>query len=163
MDSKALSSISDCFGDLKAIKTPKLNTIWLELIARVLNMLIGLKDDNYYSKVFKIVNYKLSNSTFWVIITHVIHNLNLFIVSRALSSRLRVIHVIHTPKLFTVSRVLSSQPTVVHVNHSLELLIACQALSSWLDVIHVIHNPELFIRSITQSSIPGVVHVIHNP
>ena len=43
MDSKELSSISDCFGDQKAIKTPKLNTIWLELIARVLNMLIGLK------------------------------------------------------------------------------------------------------------------------
>ena len=69
MDSKELSSISDCFGDQKAIKTPKLNTIWLELIARVLNMLIGLKGDNYYSKVFKRVNYKLSNSTFWVLIT----------------------------------------------------------------------------------------------
>ena len=53
----------------KAIKTPKLNTIWLELIARVLNMLIGLKGDNYYSKEFKRVNYKLSNSTFWVVIT----------------------------------------------------------------------------------------------
>ena len=62
-----LSSISDCFGDQKAIKTPKLNTIWLELIARVLNMLIGLKGDNYYSKVFKRVNYKLWNSTFWVV------------------------------------------------------------------------------------------------
>ena len=58
-----------CFGDQKAIKTPKLNTIWLELIARVLNMLIGLKGDNYYSKVFIRVNYKLSNSTFWVVIT----------------------------------------------------------------------------------------------
>ena len=68
MDSKELSSISDCFGDRKAIKTPKLNTIWLELIARVLNMLIGLKGNNYYSKVFKRVNYKLSNSTFWVVI-----------------------------------------------------------------------------------------------
>ena len=40
------NSISDCFGDQKAIKTPKLNTIWLELIARVLNMLIGLKGNN---------------------------------------------------------------------------------------------------------------------
>ena len=69
MDSKELSSISDCFGDKKAIKTPKLNTIWLELIARVLNMLIRLKGDNYYSKVFKRVNYKLSNSTFWVVIS----------------------------------------------------------------------------------------------
>ena len=67
-DSKELSSISDCFGDQKAIKTPKLNTIWLELITRVLNMLIGLKGDNYYSKVFKRVNYKLWNSTFWVVI-----------------------------------------------------------------------------------------------
>ena len=68
MDSKELSSISDCFGDKKAIKTPKLNTIWLELIARFLNMLIGLKGDNYYSKVFKRVNYKLWNNTFWVVI-----------------------------------------------------------------------------------------------
>ena len=68
MDSKELSSISDCFGDKKAIKTPKLDKIWLELITRVLNMLIGLKGDNYYSKVFKRVNYKLWNSTFWVVI-----------------------------------------------------------------------------------------------
>ena len=70
MDSKELSSISDCFGDKKAIKIPKLNTIWLELIARVLNMLIGLKGDNYYSKAFKRVNYRLSNSTFWVVIRY---------------------------------------------------------------------------------------------
>ena len=33
-------------------------------------MLIGLKGDNYYSKVFKRVNYKLWNSTFWVVITY---------------------------------------------------------------------------------------------
>ena len=72
MDSKELSSISDCFGDQKAIKRPKLNTIWLELIARVLNMLIGLKGDNYYSKVFKRVNYKLWNSTFWVVINDLV-------------------------------------------------------------------------------------------
>ena len=32
-------------------------------------MLIGLKGANYYSKVFKRVNYKLSNSTFRVVIT----------------------------------------------------------------------------------------------
>ena len=70
MDSKELSSISDCFGDQKAIKTPKLNTIWLELIVGVLNMPIELKDNNYYSKVFKRVNNKLSNSTFWVVITN---------------------------------------------------------------------------------------------
>ena len=43
MDSKELSSISDCFGDQKAIKTLKINAICLELIARVLNMLIGFK------------------------------------------------------------------------------------------------------------------------
>ena len=53
----------------KAIKTPKLNTYWLEVLAKVLNMLIGLKANNYYSKVFKRVNYKLWNSTFWVVIT----------------------------------------------------------------------------------------------
>ena len=47
----------------------KLNTIWLELIARVLNMLIGLKGNKYYSKVFKRVNYKLSNNIFWVVIS----------------------------------------------------------------------------------------------
>ena len=68
INSKELSSISDCFGDQKAIKTPKLNTIWLELIARLLNMLIGLKGDNYYSKLFKGINYKLWNNTFWVVI-----------------------------------------------------------------------------------------------
>ena len=64
-------SFLNCFGDQKAIKTPKLNTIWLELIARVLNMLIELKGNNYYLKVFKRVNYKLSNSTFWVVINRV--------------------------------------------------------------------------------------------
>ena len=58
-----------CFGDQKAIKTPKLNTIWLELIAMVLNMLIELKGNNYYSRVFKKVNYKLQNNTFWVVIS----------------------------------------------------------------------------------------------
>ena len=59
MDSKELSWISDCFGDQITNKNTKTYTIWLELIARVLNMLIGLKDNNYYSKVFKKVNYKL--------------------------------------------------------------------------------------------------------
>ena len=59
MDSKELSSILDCFGDQKAIKTPKLNTNGLEVLAKVLNMLIGLKGNNYYSQVFKRVNYKL--------------------------------------------------------------------------------------------------------
>ena len=32
-------------------------------------MLIELKGNNYYSKVFKRVNYKLQNNTFWVVIT----------------------------------------------------------------------------------------------
>ena len=68
MDSKELSSIQICFGDKKAIKTPKLNILWLELITRVLNMPIELKGDNYYSKLFKRVSYKLWNSTFWVVI-----------------------------------------------------------------------------------------------
>ena len=48
----------------KLSKHQNLTHFLLELIARVLNMLIGLKGDNYYSKVFKRVNYKLSNSTF---------------------------------------------------------------------------------------------------
>ena len=43
----------------KLSKTSKLNPIWLETIARVLNMPIELKCNNYYSKVFKRVNYKL--------------------------------------------------------------------------------------------------------
>ena len=32
-------------------------------------MPIELKCNNYYSKVFKKVNYKLSNNTFWVVIS----------------------------------------------------------------------------------------------
>ena len=62
MDSKELSSISDCYGDQKAIKIPKLNTIWLETIARVLNMPIELKGNKYYSKVLKelITSYKIA-------------------------------------------------------------------------------------------------------
>ena len=75
MDSKELSSILDCFGDQKAIKTLKLNTIWLELIARVLNMLIELKGDDYYSKMLKRVNYKLLNNTFWVVISDQFRNI----------------------------------------------------------------------------------------
>ena len=56
-------------GDQKVIKkTPQLAIIWLEMIAKVLNMLIELKGNNYYSKVFKRFKYKLSNSTFWVVI-----------------------------------------------------------------------------------------------
>ena len=68
MDSIELSSILDCFGDQNTIKSTKTYTIWLEMIAKVLNMLIELKSNNYYLKVFKRVNYKLSNNTFLVVI-----------------------------------------------------------------------------------------------
>ena len=87
MDSKELSSISDCFGDQKAIKRPKLNTIWLELIAKVLNMLIGLKGNNYYSKVFKRVNYKLQNSTFWVVIMYNVRDMSWMLKSMLIHQR----------------------------------------------------------------------------
>ena len=70
MDSIELSSILDCFGDQITIKSTKTYTIWLEMIAKVLYMLIELKGNNYYSKVFERVNYKLSNSTFWVVIMY---------------------------------------------------------------------------------------------
>ena len=70
MDSIELSSILDCFGDQITIKSTKTYIIWLEMIAKVLNMLIELKGNNYYSKVFKRVNYKLQNNTFWVVITY---------------------------------------------------------------------------------------------
>ena len=33
-------------------------------------MPIELKGLNYYSKVFKMINYRLSNSTFWVVIIY---------------------------------------------------------------------------------------------
>ena len=52
----------------KLSKTPKLNTNWLEMIARVPSMPIVLKCNNYYSRVFKRANYKLQNSMFWVVI-----------------------------------------------------------------------------------------------
>ena len=68
-DSIELSSILDCFGDQITIKNTKTYTIWLEMIAKVPNMLIELKCNNYYSKVFNRVNYKLQNNTFWVVIT----------------------------------------------------------------------------------------------
>ena len=60
---------SNCFGDQITIKSTKTYTIWLETIAKVVNMLIELKGNNYYSKVFKRINYRLSNNTFWVVIT----------------------------------------------------------------------------------------------
>ena len=46
MDSKELSSILDCFGDQITNKNTKTYTIWLEMIAKVLNMLIKLKGNN---------------------------------------------------------------------------------------------------------------------
>ena len=74
MDSKELSSILDCFGDQITIKSTKTYTIWLEMIAKVLNMPIELKGNNYYAKVFKKVNYKVPNNTFWVVITSITLN-----------------------------------------------------------------------------------------
>ena len=93
MDSKEFSSILDCFGDQITNKNTKTYTIWLEMIAKVLNMLIELKGNNYYSKVFKRVNYKLSNSTFWLVI---------------------IINSIYIPKLTTQSHSCQLQPWVVH-------------------------------------------------
>ena len=103
MESKELSSISDCFGDQKAIKTPKLNTIRLELIARVLNMPIELKGNDYYSKVFKRVNYKLWNSTFWVVIT-------LLSSSSSLTPSFQSSLSLATPLLFVQQKSLSQPP-----------------------------------------------------
>ena len=48
-----------CFNDKKATKTPKLSKNWLVTLARFLNVPIELKSINYYSKVFKTVNFKL--------------------------------------------------------------------------------------------------------
>ena len=80
MDSIELSSILDCFGDQITIENTKTYTIWLEMIANVLNMLIELKGNNYYSKVFKRVNYKLQNNTFWVVIRQLDNKFNLCFV-----------------------------------------------------------------------------------
>ena len=140
MASKELSSILDCFGDQKAIKTLKLNTIWLKLIARVLNMPIELKGNNYYSKVFKRVNYKLWNSTFWVVITHVIHSPKLCIASKALGSQPRFL-------MSTTTLSLSSWFGVIHVSHSYELFIEFRVIGLGSRTINVILNPELLIES----------------
>ena len=37
-------------------------------------MPIELKGQNYYSKVFKRINYRLSNNTFWAVISHLLWN-----------------------------------------------------------------------------------------
>ena len=61
-------SFLNCFAEHKAIKKHQNLTQLLETIARVPNMLIELKGNNYYSKVLKRANYKLQNSMFWVVI-----------------------------------------------------------------------------------------------
>ena len=68
-DSSKLTSNLNCFGDQITNKDTKTYTKWLKLLSRALNMPIELKGQNYYSKVFKRINYKLSNSTFWVVIS----------------------------------------------------------------------------------------------
>ena len=57
-------SFLNCFGEPKAIKKHQNLTQLLETIARVPNMLVELKGNNYYSKVLKRANYKLQNSMF---------------------------------------------------------------------------------------------------
>ena len=74
-DSSKLSSNLYCFGDQIINKNTKTYTKWLKLLSRVLNMPIELKGQNYYSKVFKRINYRLSNSTFWVVIIKVKYRL----------------------------------------------------------------------------------------
>ena len=108
------SSNLNCFGDQNTNKNTKTYTKWLKLLSRVLNMPIELKGQNYYSKVFKRINYKLSNSTFWVVITW--H---------------RVFHVIDMPDLCMASTTLISWPGLFNVNHDPKLFIEFKGLSSW--------------------------------
>ncbi|WKA10557.1 hypothetical protein VitviT2T_028122 [Vitis vinifera] len=74
----------------------------------------------------------------------------------------RVIHVIHNPELFITSRALSSQFRVIHVNHNPELFIASSVLRSQLKVIHFIPSPEIFIAFRVMGSQPRIIHIIHN-
>ena len=78
-------------------KNTKTYTIWSKLIARVLNMLIGLKGNNYYSKVFKRINYKLWNSTFWVVITKYTYYPFFMIMIWILVWHFRIIKVLKSP------------------------------------------------------------------
>ena len=48
----------------KLLKTLKLAKNWLESIARILNASIGLKGNNYYSKVLKTIMFKLTKEYF---------------------------------------------------------------------------------------------------
>ena len=73
-----------------------------------------------------------------------------------------VIHIVHNSELFIASRALSSQPKFFLINHSLELRIVYGALTLRLRVIHVKHNLKQFIVSRALSSRPKVIHVNHN-
>ena len=74
-----------------------------------------------------------------------------------------VILVIHSLELFLTSRALSSQHDVVYVIHILELFIASRALNSWLIVIQVIQHLELFITCVAFSSRPRIIHITRSP
>ena len=63
-----------------------------------------------------------------------------------------VIHIVHNSELFIASRALSSQPKFFLINHSLELRIVYGALTLRLRVIHVKHNLKQFIVSRALSS-----------
>ena len=119
MDSKELSSISDCFGDQKAIKTPKLN------------MLIGLKGDNYCSKVFKRVNYKLWNSPFWVVINrHSINQQMAYLRSLTMRSRKDQSISINAQQASQSKchvSIMTQNPTIKHIP-----VVPSQALNKWL-------------------------------
>ena len=86
-DSSKLSSILTCFDDQITNKNTKTYTKCIKLLSRVLNMPIELKGQNYYSTVFKRINYRLSNSTFWVVITIILRFFNQLLVSYIPSSR----------------------------------------------------------------------------
>ena len=93
---------------------------------------------------------------------HVIHILELFIVSRTLSTWLKVVHIIHNYELFMKSRALSSWPRVVHVTHNPQLVIVRRALSSTYRFVHVIHSLEMIVTFRALSTRPRVVHVVHS-
>ena len=69
-----------------------------------------------------------------------------------LSSPPRVALVIHNLDLFITSKALTSQPGVGHVNHNTQLFIVSGALSFQSRVVNVIHNLKLCITSRSLSS-----------